>query len=334
MNMPDFLNPHALWLLLLLVPLIAWHVMRQKKTPAMSVSSTEAFAKVAGGWRAGLRHVLFAMRCAAAVCLIIVIARPVNFDSWSKSHVEGTDIVIALDISGSMQAADLGTRNNRLTEAKRVAKEFVAGRENDNLGLVLFAGESFSAVPLTSDRAMLSNYLDAVSINQIEVPRTAIGDGIASAINRIKDGAAVSKSIILITDGTNNAGIVAPETAAQIAKDMDIKIYTIGVGSITSQQLVQYVDENGKYLDALMTDPVDFSSLKKIADMTGGKYFAATSKSALSDIFKEIDSLEKTQFDVRNFSHANDDYMLWAWLAFGLFSLQLLMKLTVGRSIP
>lgn len=332
--MLDFLNPHALWLLLVLIPVVIWHVMRSKKVPTMAMSTTAPFAGVSGGWKAGMRHVFFAMRCGAIACLIVVIARPVTFDSWTKSQIEGTDIVIALDISGSMQAADLGRRENRLAVAKRVAKNFVAGREHDNMGLVLFAGESFSAVPLTSDRAMVSNYLDAVSVHQINANGTAIGDGIASAINRIKDGAAISKSIILITDGTNNSGIVAPETAAQIAKDLDIKIYTIGVGSITSSQPVQYIDENGAFLDVMMTEPVDFSSLKTIANLTGGKYFAATSESALSDIFNEIDQLEKTQFDVRNFSHADDDYMLWAWLAFGLFGLQLLLKLTVGRSIP
>lgn len=333
MNMPEFMHPHALWLLLLLIPLIAWHVMRRKKAPTLAMSTTMPFAKVSGGWKAGLRHVLFAMRCAAIACLIVVIARPISFDSWSKSKVEGTDIVIALDISGSMQAADLG-KENRLKAAKKVAKQFVAGRENDNLGLVLFAGESFSAVPLTSDRAMLTNYLDAVTVNQIAADGTAIGDGIASAINRIKDGAAVSKSIILITDGTNNKGIVAPETAAEIAADMGIKIYTVGVGALSRPQTVQYLDDNDTFLGMAETDPVDFSSLERIAAKTGGKYFAAKSKDSLGQIFHEIDQLEKTKFDVRNFSHAEDNYMLWAWLAFAIYALQLLLGLTIGRSIP
>lgn len=332
MNGIEFMHPHALWLLLLLIPLTAWYVVRRHKEPALGVSTTAALVKVSGGWKVWLRHLLFAMRCGALACLVIVIARPMNFDSWSKSHVEGTEIVLALDISGSMQAADMG-KVNRLEIAKKVARQFVNGRQNDNMGLVLFAGESYSAVPLTSDRALLANYIEGVSVSQILADGTAIGDGIASSINRIKDGIAKSKSIILITDGTNNSGIVGPETAAELARDYGIKIYTIGVGSNKSQ-VVQYLDERGNFLGLSETEPVDFSTLKKISDMTGGKYFSATSENALNDVFKEIDRLEKTKFDVRNFSHADDDYMLWAWMAFGLFALQLFVKLTIGRSIP
>lgn len=329
----SFLHPHALWLLLVLIPLVAWYVVRRRKEPALGISTTLPFAQVKGGWRSGLRHVLFAMRCLAIACLIVVIARPQSFDSWSKTNVEGTDIVLVLDISGSMQAGDLG-KINRLEAAKKVASQFVSGRANDNMGLVLFAGESFSAVPLTSDRAMLANYIGGVKVGLISADGTAIGDGIASAINRIKDGQAVSKSIILITDGTNNSGVVAPETAAEIANDLGVKIYTIGVGAAKGDQAVPYIDERGNIIGMYMNTPIDDASLKRIATMTGGKYFAATSRTALSEVFKEIDAMEKTRFDVRNFSHAEDDYMLWAWLAFGLFSLQLLLKLTVARSIP
>lgn len=329
----EFMHPHALWLLLLLIPLITWYVMRRHKEPAIHISSTRAFAGVSGGWRSWLRHGLFALRCAAIVCLIVVIARPQTRDSWNKTNVEGTDIIVVLDISGSMQAADLG-RQNRLEVAKKVASQFINGRQNDNMGLVLFAGESFSAVPLTSDRAMLANYIGGVKTGLISADGTAIGDGIASAINRIKDGQAVSKSIILITDGTNNAGVVAPETAAEIAKDLGVKIYAIGVGAARGEEAVAYKDENGNVLGMFMTAPVDAQSLSGIAHMTGGKYFEATSASALSEVFNEIDSLEKTEFDVRNFSHTEDAYMLWAWLAFAFFALQLLLKLTIVRSLP
>lgn len=329
----EFMHPHALWLLLLLVPIVAWYVVRRHKEPALHVSTIRALAGVSGGWRSWMRHALFAMRCAAIACLIVVIARPQTHDSWNKTNVEGTDIVLVLDISGSMQAADLG-RQNRLEVAKKVASQFVSGRMNDNMGLVLFAGESFSAVPLTSDRAMLANYIGGVKTGLISADGTAIGDGIASAINRIKDGQAVSKSIILITDGTNNAGVVAPETAAEIAKDLGVKIYAIGVGAAEGNEAVAYKDENGNVLGMFMTSPVDAQSLNQIAAKTGGKYFSATSASALSDVFEEIDALEKTEFDVRNFSHTEDDYMIWAWLAFGFFALQLLLKLTVTRSIP
>lgn len=332
--MIQFAHPGMLWLLLLLIPVVAWYIVRRHKEPSLGVSSTFAFSKVSGGWKSKLRHVLFAMRCLAAACLIVVLARPQTYDSWSRTNVEGTDIVLVLDISGSMRAGDLG-KVNRLEAAKKVASQFVAGRQNDNMGLVVFAGESFSAVPLTSDRAMLANYIGGVKVGLISSDGTAIGDGIASAINRIKDGKAVSKSIILITDGSNNAGVVAPETAAEIAKELGVKIYTIGVGNTNSMdQAVPYLDENGNLIDYALVAPIDSKALQNISSMTGGKYFAATSSTALSDIFSEIDSLEKTEFDVRNFSHTEDDYMPWAWLAFGLFALQLFLKVTVVRSIP
>lgn len=333
--MIQFAHPGMLWLLLLLVPIIARYIVRRHKEPTLGISSIQAFAKVSGGWKSGLRHVLFAMRCLSAACLIVVLARPQTHDSWSRTNVEGTDIVLVLDISGSMRAGDLGGKTNRLEAAKKVASQFVAGRQNDNMGLVVFAGESFSAVPLTSDRAMLANYIGGVKVGLISSDGTAIGDGIASAINRIKDGKAVSKSIILITDGSNNAGVVAPETAAEIAKDLGVKIYTIGVGNTNSlDQAVPYLDEKGNLIDYAMVAPIDAKALQSISAMTGGKYFAATSGSALSDVFSEIDTLEKTEFDVRNFSHTEDNYMPWAWVAFGLFALQLLLKITVVRSIP
>lgn len=329
----QFMHPHALWLLLLLVPLIAWYVIRRHKEPSLGISSTLPLQAVSGGWKAWLRHLLFAMRCLAIACLIIVIARPQTHDSWNKTNVEGTDIVLVLDISGSMQAADMA-RTNRLEVAKKVASQFVNGRQNDNMGLVVFAGESFSAVPLTSDRAMLANYISGVKVGLISADGTAIGDGIASAINRIKDGQAVSKSIILITDGTNNSGVVAPETAAEIAKDLGVKIYAIGVGADTAGEAVPYKDENGNTIGLFQTTPIDDSSLRQIAGMTGGKYFSASSATALTEVFEEIDALEKTEFDVRNFSHTEDNYMMWAWLAFAFFAVQLLLKLTVTGSIP
>lgn len=328
-----FLHPYALWLLLLLVPVVAWYVIRRHKEPTLEVSTTLPFAKVSGGWRATLRHVLFAMQCLAAACLIVVIARPQSIDQNSTTGIEGTDIALALDISGSMQAGDMG-QANRLEAAKQVAAQFVNGRTNDNMCLVLFAGESFSAVPLTANRAALANYISAVRVGMISADGTAIGDGIASAINRVKDGKAVSKSIILITDGTNNAGMVAPETSAEIARDLGIKIYTIGVGSSRAGEAVPFVDDRGNLLTMGATQPVDAVQLEKIAALTGGKYFSATSGEALSQIFTEIDSMEKTKFDADDFSRAEDDYMLWAWLAFGLFAFQLLLKLTVARSIP
>ena len=222
-------HPHLLWLLTLLIPIIVWYVMRQRGAhPSIAVSSTDPFASMPRSWKQYLRHFLFVLRLGAIAALIVVLARPQQKDKWSTSSTEGTDIVLALDISGSMYARDFNP--NRFEAAKAVASQFIQGRESDNIGLVIFAGESLTGMPMTVDRTQLLSYLEGVQIGMLE-DGTAIGDGIATSLNRLKEGKAKSKSIILLTDGSNNTGIVAPLSAAEVAKEMDVKIYTIGIGT-------------------------------------------------------------------------------------------------------
>lgn len=310
----------------------AWYILRLRSShPAMSVSSATAFSKVPRTWKLYLRHVLFVLRLAAIACIIVVLARPQQKDNWRTTSTEGTDIMIALDISSSMLAKDF--EPNRLEAAKGVASKFVQGRESDNIGIVVFAGESLTGVPMTVDRAPLLNYIDDVNINML-ADGTAIGDGIATSLNRLKEGLAKSKSLILITDGSNNRGLVPPLMAANVAKEMGVKIYAIGVGSNGTALYPSHYDARNRIVYSPQKVVIDESTLRSIADATGGKYFRATGNSALHEVFAEIDQLEKTQMDVKTFSHTEDDYMLWAWLAFGLFALELVLRYLFLRQIP
>ena len=327
-------RPYLLWLFLLFVPLIAWYVYHYRNSePTMRVSSTRSMAKLPTSWKVWFKHLMFAVQLAALGCLIVILCRPQSHDSWATSDVEGTDIMVALDVSTSMLAKDFTP--NRLEAAKDVATRFVTGRDHDNIGLVLFAGESFTQVPMTMDNATLVNAIQGVnvSLGYIE-DGTAIGDGIATAINRIKDGKAVSKSIILLTDGSNNTGVVAPLTAAEIAKRFDIKIYTIGVGSNGSAPYPVAIDYAGNIQYQTMPVVIDEATLQQIANTTGGKYFRATSKGTLASIFKEIDTLEKTHMDVQRFSHTEDHYHPWAIALLVLLLLWMVGEYTMLRHIP
>ncbi|MBR6247618.1 MAG: VWA domain-containing protein [Muribaculaceae bacterium] len=327
-------RPYLLWLFLLFVPLIAWYVYHYRNSePTMRVSSTRSMAKLPTSWKVWFKHLMFAVQLAALGCLIVILCRPQSHDSWATSDVEGTDIMVALDVSTSMLAKDFTP--NRLEAAKDVATRFVTGRDHDNIGLVLFAGESFTQVPMTMDNATLVNAIQGVnvSLGYIE-DGTAIGDGIATAINRIKDGKAVSKSIILLTDGSNNTGVVAPLTAAEIAKRFDIKIYTIGVGSNGSAPYPVAIDYAGNIQYQTMPVVIDEATLQQIANATGGKYFRATSKGTLASIFKEIDTLEKTHMDVQRFSHTEDHYHPWAIALLVLLLVWMVGEYTVLRHIP
>lgn len=331
-----FAHPSYLWLLLLLLPLVVWYVWKHRDlTASISMSTTAQFASLPRSRRGAARHLLFVLQLLAIAALIVVIARPQTVSRWRTSSTSGTEIVLVMDISGSMLAKDF--EPNRFGAAKEVATRFVNGRENDALGLVIFAGESFTAVPMTTDRAMLTNYINSLDMNIILhgmlEDGTAIGDGVATAINRIKDGKAKSKSIILITDGTNNRGNVAPNTAAEIAAKYGIKIYTIGVGTKGNAPVPQQ-NAFGRIEYVSMPVTIDENTLKQMASMTGGKYFRATGNEVLNDVFDEIDSLEKTEIDVRNFSNTDDDYMTWGALALGFLVLSMLLRMTLLRSNP
>ena len=326
-----FANPNYLYLLLLLIPLVAWYIYKLRKSQAsLQVSSAEAFeAPGASSWRVYLRHVPFVLRMVAIAVLIVVLARPQSTNSWQNSTTEGIDIVMAIDISTSMLAEDL--KPNRLEAAKDVAASFINGRPNDNIGLVVFAAESFTQCPLTTDHGVLLNLFKDIQPGIIQ-DGTAIGVGLANAVSRIKDSQAKSKVIILLTDGVNNTGQVAPVTAAEIAKTFGIRVYTIGVGTqgeapypIPTAFGVQYQN---------IPVEIDEQILKQIASTTGGQYFRATDNASLKEIYSEIDQMEKTKISVQEFSKKQEEYKNWALLAFVLLLVEMLLRNTVLRNIP
>lgn len=329
--MIKFAYPGMLWLLLLLVPVIAWHIAKRRTAyPSLHISSTSPFAGVGRSWKSIMIHGLTVLRLIALAAIIVMLARPQTRDSWRTTHTEGIDIVLSLDVSPSMLARDFSP--NRLEAAKNVANSFVSTRENDNIGVVLFAEESFTGVPMTMDREVLSNYINSIQMNMLG-NATAIGDGIATSVNRLKNSSTKSKVIILLTDGSNNSGIVAPLTAAELAKKYGIKIYTIGIGT---NGMAPYPQQN--YFGQIEYVPqevvIDEGTLKEIAALTGGKYFRATGNNVLQEVFEQIDQLEKTEMDVRNFSHTEDNYMIWAVIALAALALEIILRNTILRTLP
>lgn len=324
-------HPAYLWLFLLFIPLIAWYIWKRRNLYAsMEVSTTAPVARMPRSWKEYLTHLLFVMQLGVIGCIIIILARPQTRDSWHTSSVEGTDIVLALDISTSMLARDF--KPDRFEAAKDVAAKFVAGRDGDNIGVVIFAAESFTAIPMTTDRSVIANYINDIKMGMLQ-DGTAIGDGLATSINRIKDGKAKSKSIILLTDGSNNTGNVAPMTAADIARQMGIKVYTIGIGT---NGTAPYPQENmfGRIEYVNLPVVIDETTLRNIAETTGGKYFRATGNNVLAEIFAEIDKLETTKMDTRDFTSTEDDYLPWGIAALALFGLIIVLRYTILRSIP
>lgn len=326
------LHPQLLWLLLLLVPLIVWHVLKwRERHPSLRVSSTVPFAKTGRSWKEWLTHIVFALEMMGIACVVVILCRPQARSSWASSSTQGTDIVIALDVSTSMLAKDFSP--DRLAAAKDVAMKFAAERENDNIGLVIFASETFTQSPLTGDKAMLVNLIGQVQIGLLD-DGTAIGDGIATAINRIKDGKAKSKSIILLTDGSNNTGQVAPITAAKIAAEKGIKVYTIGVGTNGTALFPVATGPGGNIQYERLPVEIDENTLRQISKMTGGTYFRATSKSVLRDIFKEIDKLEKSSLDIKSHTNLEDAYEPWALALLLLVIAVVVLRYTALRRLP
>lgn len=327
-----FANPQFFWLFLIFIPIIVWYILKHKKAnPSLIVSTSLPFNNLPTTWKVYLRHAMFAVKLAAIGCLIIILCRPQTHDKWNSAETDGTDIVIAMDISGSMMTEDI--KPNRFEAAKEVASQFINGREFDNMGIVIFAGESFTLVPLTTDKSVLINYIQDIKMGMLE-DLTAIGDGIATSINRIKNGKAKSKSIILITDGTNNKGLVAPLTAAEIAHKYGIKVYTVGIGTDGTVSVPIGYDPYGRPVYENVSIAIDEKTLKDIANITGGKYFRATDKNTLKEIFNEIDQLEKTEMDVKQFSHKEDNYMPWALLLLVLVCCDFIVRHTILKNIP
>ncbi|MBQ3737359.1 MAG: VWA domain-containing protein [Bacteroidales bacterium] len=325
----EFANPKLLWLLLLVPLAILWYVVRHKKQEAsVRFSDLSGLAKLPKSWKPYLRHLLFALKLAALALLIVALARPQSSSTNSTSNIEGIDIVMAMDVSGSMLARDL--KPDRLTAAKRVASDFVNDRPGDRMGLVIFSGESFTQVPLTTDHGVMLNMLAEMKNGLID-DGTAIGDGLATAISRLKDSEAISKVVILLTDGMNNAGSVDPYTAAEMAKLFGIRVYTIGVGSYgTAPYPVQ--TPFGTQIQQMRVE-IDEKLLTTIANSTGGRYYRATSNQKLDEIYTEIDKLERSKIEVTEFRRLHEEfYPLVAW-ALALLLLEFLLRKTIFRTI-
>ena len=330
-----FANPAYFLLLLLLIPYIVWYILRGRRSePSMRVSSTRMYATMPKSYKVYLRHVPFVLRMIALALLIIVLARPQSTDHWQSSEVEGIDIMLAVDVSTSMLAEDL--KPNRIEAAKQVAADFINGRPNDNIGLTVFAGQSFTPSPLTIDNAVLLNLFNSVdcsmAMNGIIEDGTAIGLGIANAVSRLKESKAKSKVVILLTDGSNNRGDISPLTAAEIAKTYGIRVYTIGVGSNGTAPYPYQALGGIQYVQ--MPVEIDENTLQQIAQTADGQYYRATSNSKLKEVYEEIDKLERTKLNVKDFSRKSEEYMPFAIWALVCLIFEILLRLTVLRRIP
>ena len=330
-----FENKECLFLLLLLVPYIIWYVLHHHhSTPAMQVSDTHAYLKAPRSYKVYLLHVPFLLRIAAFTMLVLVIARPQTTDNWQNTEIEGIDIMMAVDVSTSMLAQDL--KPNRIEAAKTVAAEFINGRPNDNIGLTIFAGESFTQCPLTINHAVLLNLFRDIdcSIAQRGMidDGTAIGMGIANAVSRLKESKAKSKVVILLTDGSNNRGDISPLTAAEIAKSFGVRVYTVGVGTNGTAPYPVQTPMGTQYLNQPVE--IDEATLTQIASTSGGNYFRAKNEEELRQIYAEIDKLEKTKLNVKEFSSREEEYQLFAWIALACVLLEVLLKNTLLKRIP
>ena len=321
-----FLHPELLWLLLLLPALlIIYIVWRRRQHASLRVPSLLFLRDMRGGLRVYLRHSLFVLRLLALGLIIVALARPQSSSSWSEDRVEGIDIMLTMDISTSMLAMDF--QPNRVEAAKEVAMRFIANRPNDNIGLVVFAGESFTACPLTQDHATLINRLREMTPGMIE-DQTAIGSGLATAISRLKDSKTKSKVIILLTDGANNTGNISPKMAADLAKTFGISIYTIGVGSGAGE--APYPIQTALGVVVRLDEP----TMRQIADVSGGAYFRATDNESLSAIYQKIDQLEKTKLSTRNYHTTYEEFFVFVLAAALLLLLEFILRSTVLRTNP
>jgi len=330
MSSIEFASPFFLFGLIIIPILIVWYIFRCNNQQAyVRFSDTGFFDKLPRSWKAYLRHIVFVLEIAALSLFIIALARPQSSSKNQTVNIEGIDIVLAMDISSSMLAADL--KPDRLEAAKLVASDFVKGRPGDRMGLVIFSGETFTQVPLTTDHGMMLNMLKDMKCGMLE-DGTAIGDGLASAISRLKDSEAISKVVILLTDGDNNAGSIDPSTAAEMAKIFGIRVYTIGAGTRgTAPYPVQTPFGGIKYQQVPVTINEDI--LKHIANETGGKYFRAESEQKLQQIYDEIDKMERSKIEVNEFRRLHEEF--YPFVIWGLILLitSFILKNTIFKSI-
>jgi Ca-activated chloride channel family protein len=325
-----FRNPELLWLLIL-VPVMIWYFWKIKRNtrPRIKISTTEAFRSYTPTLRQRLINLPVLLRIIAVTLIIVALARPQTSSSASNVTTEGITIVVALDISTSMLAEDF--RPNRIEAAKKVATDFINGRPNDLIGLVVFSGESFTQCPVTSDHSVLVNLIRDIKPGMLE-DGTAIGDGLATSVARLKDAKTTGKVIVLITDGVNNAGSVPPLTASEIANTFGVRVYSIGVGTRGTAPYPFQTPFGTQYQN--MEVQIDEALLTRIAETSGGQYFRATNNKKLEAIFSEIDKMEKSKVEITEFKRYNEEYLPYALAAFVLLMLEMILRYTWLKSIP
>lgn len=328
----DFHAPNWLWLLLVLVPMAACYVYRTLRGgAAIQVSDTEGLARAPRTWRYWLRHFPFVLRVAAFALFVVALARPQSAEHGTRSETEGIDIVLAIDVSGSMLARDF--RPDRMGAAKQMAGEFVADRPGDRIGIVAFAAEAYTQCPLTTDQGTLQTLLGRIRSGVIDDSGTAIGNGLATAINRLRESNAKSKVIILLTDGDNNSGQIAPVTAAEIAREQGIRVYTIGVGSRGTAPYPA-TDLFGNISFVPMKVEFNEEALREIASLTGGRYFRATDNETLRQVYDEINRLEKSKVEVSEFTTYTEEYLPWVLAGLALLLAEFLLRTLVFKKLP
>lgn len=327
-----FASPHILWLLLLILPMVGYYIYRTLQGGAtITVSTVKSLYKAPRTIRYYLRHVPFVLRMIAFALLTVALARPQDIEEHQNVSSEGIDIMMAIDISGSMLARDF--EPNRITAAKEVAASFIGDRTGDRIGLVVFAGEAFTQSPLTTDKATLQTLLSRIRSGVIE-DGTAIGNGLATALNRLRESESKSKVIILLTDGVNNRGEIAPLTAAAIAKEMDVKVYTIGVGSMGTAPYPR-VDMYGNIVDYVqMPVEIDEETLTSIAESTGGEYFRATNMNKLKDVYDQINQMERSKVEVSDFTTYHEKFLMWLLIALGVLIVEALLNSLILKRLP
>jgi len=326
----EYVNPEYFWLLILLPLAIVWYVFNRKKQVAtLQISSLKGFQDAS--LLPKLKPLLLVLRLLAMVAIIVALARPRTVDISSKTKTnKGIDIVMSIDISASMLAKDL--KPNRLDALKKVAAKFIKGRPSDRIGLVLYAGESYTKTPITSDKSIVLGSLGEVKYDSRVSGGTAIGMGLATSVNRLKDSKAKSKVIILLTDGVNNSGTIDPKIASELALNFGIKVYTIGLGTNGTAMSPVALRPNGSFVFDRVKVEIDEKLLKEIAKATGGKYFRATNNRKLQEIYAEINKLEKTEVEEFKFYNYDEKFRLFVLFGLGVFLFELLLRFTVFRS--
>ena len=325
-----FLHPKFFWLFTLVPLVIAWYVWkRNKQTATLKISSIKGF-QTTNSWLPKLKPVLFVLRILTLSLIITALARPRTVDVSNKTKTTRViDIVMAIDVSGSMLARDL--KPNRLESLKKVAADFVKDRPNDRFGIVVYAAESYTKTPVTSDKSIVLDAIKGIKYDNVIQDGTGIGMGLSTAVNRLKESKAKSRVIILLTDGVNNAGFIEPETAADIAKEYGLKVYTIGIGTNGNAKSPYAYAPNGKLLYQMMPVEIDEQLMKNIAIKTDGKYFRATSNSKLQEIYKEINKLETTEIEEQKFYNYDEKFRPLIWLAGLLLLIEILLRQTIFK---